>query len=258
MKKIVKTALRKGLGVEVSRHRPTVDHRTPAAPKRDFWFEVDPQFNAIYQKALAATGTLASIKRPPRFYNLLEFFRQTAHLEGAVVECGCWRGLSSLMLLSDQRSQNPGYQGEEYFICDSFEGLSEPRPEDVISHQASKATGGTYGDSGDFACSLEIVQKHLADFPAVTYVPGWIPESLQQLPDQSYRFVHIDLDLHEPTAGALEYFYPRLTAGGVLVCDDYGFLAWPGAKQAVDKFCASVGIRPLALSTGQAVLWKHP
>jgi O-methyltransferase len=256
MKKFIKQSLRDSLGIEVQRVKPAPTESRKGT--KTFLYETDPDFIDLYEAARKKTDTKPSIKRLPRFYNLLHLFRQIEPLSGFIAECGCWRGLSSLMLLSELRRLDPQYRGAEYLICDSFSGLSEPSNLDVIRHPDALKTGETYGVSGDFSCSQEVVQENLSEFPEVTYQPGWIPESLQSLPERTYRFVHVDLDLHEPTAGAVEYFYPRLIAGGMLVCDDYGTIAWPGARRAVDEYCQTHKVPLLPLSTGQAVLYKTP
>jgi hypothetical protein len=85
----------------------------------------------------------------------------------------------------------------------------------------------------------------------VEFHRGWIPQSLAGLPESRYRFVHLDLDLHDPTQAALEYFYPRLVAGGMVVCDDYN---WPGARKAIEGYCSRQHVAFAATVHGQAVL----
>ena len=68
--------------------------------------------------------------------------------------------------------------------------------------------------------------------------------------------MHIDVDLYEPTRGCLEYFYPRLVEGGVMICDDYGAPLYPGAHKAWDEYCGQNDIAYVVLDTGQSVLIK--
>jgi predicted O-methyltransferase YrrM len=98
------------------------------------------------------------------------------------------------------------------------------------------------------------VRRGLAAFPAVEFHPGWIPQSFAGLREMTYRFVHLDLDLHDPTLAALEYFYPRMVKGGILVCDDY---SWPGARKAIEDFCARHRVAFEATPHGQAVLRRE-
>jgi hypothetical protein len=41
-----------------------------------------------------------------------------------------------------------------------------------------------------------------------------------------------------------------------MVCDDYGFTAWPGAKKAVDQMAKKHNFKVLSLTTGQCVVFK--
>lgn len=232
----------------------------PSEP-RHLLYESDPVFNGIYDAGLAATETPdpakpAYSKRRERFYNLAQFFLQVQSLDGAVAECGCWKGLSSYMLCHYLRRARPAFRGEDYHIFDSFAGLSEPAGEDLVTDGTLPAQGATR-PAGAFAAAQAAVQAGLREFPAIEYHPGWLPQSLVSLPERRYRFVHVDVDLYEPTKGCLEYFFPRLVAGGMLVSDDYGSLFWPGAKKAIEEFCTAQGVPLLTVSTGQAILWKR-
>ncbi len=177
---------------------------------------------------------------------------------GLMVECGCWNGLSSLVMCEYVRAQQPQFKGEGFHIFDSFEGLSEPTTADALPEKTITELQQKFNTvTGAFSARLEDVQAALSEFPAVTYHRGWLPESLAGLPEAKYKFVHIDVDLYEPTLGIVAYFYPRLVEGGLIICDDYGSLAYPGAQRAIDEYSAAHGLLPLAISTGQAVLWKR-
>ncbi len=92
----------------------------------------------------------------------------------------------------------------------------------------------------------------------IVYCKGWIPQSFEQHPEYVYRFVHVDVDLYQPTLESLNYFYPRLSAGGVILCDDYGFNSCPGgATQACVEFFANKSERIVALADGGAFVIKQ-
>src|SRR5207248_4885047 len=64
----------------------------------------------------------------------------------------------------------------------------------------------SYGDWSSDVCSSDL----------------WIPDRFQDVDDWKFSFVHIDTDWPEPTSESLAFFYPRIEAGGIIVCDDYG------------------------------------
>jgi len=54
-----------------------------------------------------------------------------------------------------------------------------------------------------------------------------------------FALVNIDVDLYNPTKAGLEYFYPLLSPGGVIIVHDYNH-KWPGIKKAADEFAATI------------------
>ncbi|HLF98454.1 MAG TPA: TylF/MycF/NovP-related O-methyltransferase [Methylococcaceae bacterium] len=193
-------------------------------------------FEETYLKGLITTRTCPfPLRRRQRHANLLQVFNTTCRLRGDVVECGCFQGLSSFLLCSALTQWEPDFLGEEFHIFDSFAGLSRPGIQDAepIGRSTPMCKEGFFG------ASLDLVRNNLADFPKVNYHPGWIPESLVGLPELSYRFVHVDVDLYAPTLASFQYFFPRLVPDGIILTDDYN---WPGARQAVEEFANDVGV----------------
>jgi hypothetical protein len=114
--------------------------------------------------------------------------------------------------------------------------LSAPGPEDVIAEDDGSSEAGRLRKMtrpGHFAAKLEDVKEALAEFPGIEFHPGWIPQSFVGQPKRRYRFVHVDVDLYDPTRACFEYFWPRLIPGGLMVCDDF---VWPGSRRAVEEF----------------------
>lgn len=226
-------------------------------------FQVEPTFQSAYSKGLEVSGTKESgqfvaFKRQNRFYNLMAIHRWVSHLPGWQAECGCWKGLSSYMLNHQSKRMNSTHDGSGFVVVDSFEGLSEPTPEDrEIYGRIPNPIAGKYARAGKYKSTQEAVRKTLSEFPGIEYFQGWIPEILTHLPERTYSFVHIDLDLHDPIRGAIDYFFPRLVPGGVLVLDDYGSIGWPGAMKAGDEGAAACGETLLPLSSGQAILVRR-
>lgn len=217
------------------------------------FYDHDELFQSLYSDGLRETGMPDSAFRKPRFYNLVQMLMATKPLSGECLEAGCFRGLSSYLICNYLKRESKEFTGNGYSIVDSFEGLSEPVSKDLdaVYNVRTRAKKELY------AASLESVRHVLSDYPNIAYYKGWIPDVLGVLPENRYRFVHIDLDLYQPILASLEYFYPRLCIGGILVVDDYGYLDFPGAKRAVDEFCLSRGFEPARLTTGNAVIIKH-
>lgn len=219
--------------------------------KSELFFEVDGDFNGLYNVALKKTqceNTDNALKRQ-RQYTLMELLRESrpALDEGNVSECGCWRGLSAYQIAS--RLKSYGFKNK-FFIFDSFEGLSEFGKEDlennIISDQDKRRR--------EFACSVETVSENLKDFSFIEYKKGWIPSRFGEVERLKFSFVHIDVDLYQPIKDSLEFFYPRMVKGGAIALDDYGYLDFPGAKRAVDEFMRGKKDFVMHLPSGSAFI----
>jgi tetratricopeptide (TPR) repeat protein len=219
-------------------------------------YPIDGDFDRIYEQAMIATRSCPTpLRRRARFHSLLEKLSTVLALDGGIVECGCFRGLSSHLMCGRLRLRDPAFRGGNYHIFDSFQGLGLPTPEDDApagdpqAEQVAKAC-----KPGAFAAPLEDVRRHLAEFPEIEYHPGWIPLTFHRLPESGYRFIHLDVDLYDPTLSALEYFHPRLVRGGTIVCDDYG---WPGARRAILEYCNEARVGYTVTDVGQAVIVRR-
>jgi hypothetical protein len=148
-----------------------------------------------------------------------QLLKLTESVQGDTAECGVYKGATSYLICQAENGIP-----RTHFIFDSFEGLSQPTTEE-----------GNYWTKGDLATSLERTRANLP-FPNVSYHKGWIPDRFEDVADRRFAFVHIDVDLGQPTLDSLKFFYPRMNRGGIIVCDDYGFLTCPGATKAFDEF----------------------
>ncbi|MDC0442890.1 TylF/MycF family methyltransferase [Gammaproteobacteria bacterium] len=171
-----------------------------------------------------------------RFFSLMQLIKRAleSNLEGNIAECGCFKGHSSYIISSLIQDINPR---KKFFIFDSFAGLSDkhldldrPAPAYELSNEEIRL------ESGRFSCTLEEVQKNLAEFNFIKYFKGWVPERFKEVSEHEFCFVHIDVDLYQPTYDALDFFFPRLVKGGIIVIDDYGSSLYKGATRAVDDF----------------------
>jgi O-methyltransferase len=170
-----------------------------------------------------------------RFYSLQQIIEHilALKLNGDVAECGCWKGHSSFIiatLLSKNNFQN------QFHIFDSFEGGLSDKTEKDQDDQYGLSTEETITEKEMFFSLEENVGKVLEKFDFVKLYKGWIPDRFEEVKGKIFSFVHIDVDLYEPTLDSLEFFYPRLAEKGGIVVDDYGFMQFPGCKRAVDEF----------------------
>ncbi|MCW9059108.1 MAG: TylF/MycF family methyltransferase [Gammaproteobacteria bacterium] len=178
-----------------------------------------------------------------RKYALKEFARSTRNLDGAVAECGSYTGVAAWFIANE-------ISGVEFYLFDSFEGLSMPSEKDLSPE------GVQQWSEGDLASIEEVLRERMKEFSNIHIMKGWIPERFSEVDGQLFKLVHIDVDLYEPTLSSLEFFYDRMVAGGIIVMDDYGFENCPGAFAAANEFMLGRAETIVHLPTGQGVIIK--
>lgn len=181
-----------------------------------------------------------------RRYNLMHLATSIKDVPGDTVECGVLRGESSYLIMKT----NAG-TGKTHHIFDSFDGLSEPEDTDHVESDKNY-----HWKKHDLAISEHQVRQNLCKFSNMHMYKGWIPERFNKVANKKFSFVHVDVDLYKPTYDSFAFFYPRLSPGGMIVCDDYGFLTCPGAFRAVNEYMGDHPEYPIHLSTGQCVIVK--
>lgn len=214
----------------------------------------------LFNACVAESGTMVSpwktFTRIQGLAHLAHYFLHSLQLDGARAECGVFQGLSVLFVCRAVALRCTGFRGAGFHLIDSFEGFPAPGSEDHISVRLGR--GGSASapafKQGDAAASLEHVRRVLQDFPDLHLHRGFIPRVLSSLPETRWAFVHIDVDLYQPTLESLEYFWPRMAKGGIIICADYGSTLFPGARKAWERYCDGNGIAFVVLATGQSVI----
>jgi O-methyltransferase len=191
-----------------------------------------------YYESFQGTSNYRSLDRK---YVLDQLAKLTASIEGDTAECGAFQGASSYLICRHlARTQ------KKHHIFDSFEGLSSPDSED-----------GDYWTAGNLASAEEVIRGKLKEFDCVIYHKGWIPDRFADVSDVKFSFLHVDVDLYQPTLDSLSFFYSRMSPGGIILSDDYGHSFCPGAKRAMDTFFANKPEPLVSLPTAQAFVIKE-
>ncbi len=172
-------------------------------------------------------------------YHVLSLAKALGKRDGAMAEVGVFQGSSAKLMCEAKRPETVLH------LFDTFEGLPKAAEQDGDVHRESQYT-----------CSLESVQEYLRDYPNVHLHKGLFPDSAAHVEDLAYSFVHLDVDLYESTKSGLEYFYPRMIPGGVILSHDYSLLA--GVKQAFQEFAEDRDEAPIELCSTQCMLIKTP
>jgi O-methyltransferase len=174
-----------------------------------------------------------------RTYILLYFAKISLNVEGDFVECGCHTGFTvhevvkNLDLIKHQK---------KYWLYDLFEWNEGDEHSRLEGHQNPKM--------------YEDVVTRFSKFPNIKIIKGSVPESFSDGFPDAISFCHIDMNHPAPEAGALKAIIPKLTKGGVIVFDDYGWWGYSAQKIALDPIADFFEQEILELPTGQAILIK--
>jgi len=204
--------------------------------------DVDPKVLAIYARVKAFTMT-----SPERVIALCEALRYVvrSRVPGDIVECGVWRGGSSMaaaLMLAEL-----GDASRDLHLFDTFEGMSAPTEHDRRARDAAPASALLATSTRDekiwCVASLEDVSANLTaagcPMERMHLVQGKVEDTIPAAAPDRIALLRLDTDWYESTRHELEHLFPRLAVGGVLIIDDYG--AWEGARRAVDEFIAASG-----------------
>ena len=200
------------------------------------YFQSDRRI-ALYKEGLSRANMelTDNFSKEQRFFVLQQMVQKTIEkrIEGDFVECGCWRGHSTYMI--SKLLQSAGFKGTLH-VFDSFEGgLSDKTHRDKnLRYQLTQKED--LNEKFSVASTMEEVQHNLKDFPFVKLYKGWIPERFPEVNNKNFAFVHIDVDLYQPTKDTLDFFFPRLNKSGCIVIDDYGLCQFDGCQEAVDEY----------------------
>ena len=210
--------------------------------------DLDTDFMQVYE---ACSGfTMTSIERCAALWQGVRYLTRSGP-EGAIVECGVWRGGSSMIaalaLLKDASRERSMY------LFDTFEGMPPPSEFDVEASSGVSAAAlpdliNRRVESNVFAYATRgEVERNMqaTGYPAdrVHYVEGRVEETIPAAAPERIALLRLDTDWYESTRHELIHLWDRLASGGVLIIDDYGH--WEGARRAVDEFFASRPDAPL-------------
>ena len=218
-------------------------------------YDVEPHYMEIYDRV--EPFTMTSMSRVFACIAAVEHVSDRG-IPGAIVECGVWRGGSTMaaLLALTRRSD----VSRDVWLYDTFEGMVAPGQHDA---DTEKRLFSSYSrdDGGSDWCRADLgeVYANVAScgYPMdrVRFVKGRVEQTLPHNAPEHISVLRLDTDFYESTRAELENLFPRLSSGGCLLIDDYG--AFAGAKRAVDEFLAGHGITAFLAridSTGRVLI----
>jgi hypothetical protein len=179
-----------------------------------------------------------------RIHTLVWAAEHCLNIEGDFVECGVLRGFSMAVVAEYLRFEQIDKQ---MYLYDTYTGT----PPELNSENRDLSYYRQLGDLFDY------VSERFAKFPNIHPVKGKVPDSFTDTLPEKIAFCHIDMNSAKSEIAALEHVFDRVTPGGIIVFDDYGWVDYKAQKNAEDVFMAERGHTILENPTGQGILIKH-
>jgi O-methyltransferase len=214
-------------------------------------------FRDLYVEAMTKTNSESrdSFEKQCRYYGLYQMVGRVLveNIAGKFAECGCWRGHSAYM--TAQLISKAG-QKRDLYLFDSFEGGLSDKSEEDKGLLATVDPDAVRREKEAFYSTEKEVSEALLPFDFVTLYKGWIPDRFTEVKDKIFSLINLDLDLYQPIKDSLDFFYPRLSKGGVIIVDDYGTTDWPGVTKAVDGFLEHHSVTFAIETLGSMIILK--
>ncbi|MFI5134368.1 MAG: TylF/MycF/NovP-related O-methyltransferase [Chitinophagales bacterium] len=207
--------------------------------------DFDEQFWDIYWRA--KDFSLTTIERMYALYQATNYVVAN-NIEGAIVECGVWKGGSVMISAATLKMLNAQ---REIYLYDTFEGMSEPTEKDVTfrDESAYKNWDKIKSSNSIILCysTLDEVKKNVLSSGYSSekfhFIKGKVEDTIPlNIPD-NISILRLDTDWYASTYHELKHLFSRVVKNGVIIIDDYGY--WKGAREAVDQFFKEINLKPL-------------
>lgn len=199
----------------------------------------DAEFIDVYN--FCKPYTMTTIEPMYALFDAVKYILSN-NIPGSFVECGVWRGGSSMLIAKMLSNRN--ITDRKIYMYDTYEGMPEPESidKDFTGIDASvlmKENEDNKEESVWCLAQLENVRINMLStgFPIekIQFIKGKVEDTLaENLPQEKIALLRLDTDWYESTKHELLHLYPLLTANGVLIIDDYGH--WEGCRKAVDEY----------------------
>lgn len=132
-------------------------------------------------------------------------------------------------------------------MADTFSGVVKAGENDTVY------SGGEHADT-----SIEIVQSLLSrmELSNAFLLEGIFPDDTSSAIDEPIAFLHCDVDVYSSARDVMEWILPRLSKGGAIIFDDYGFSGCEGITKLANEIKLNSDFTFIHNLNGHAVFIK--
>jgi hypothetical protein len=220
---------------------------------RNVGFLEDPAFVKAYRAGIhsghkfSGAGRSADLHLEWRAHVCCWAAAHARLLPGDFVECGVNTGIFSLAVC---HYIDFNATGKSFYLFDTFRGI----PEEQMS--AGERAARLETNRRVYEECYEVARQNFAPFPKALLVRGPVPATLASVAIEKVCYLSLDMNIAAPERAAIEFFWDKLSPGGVVVLDDYGWIVHSEQKATLDEFAKGKGVPIATLPTGQGLLLK--
>ena len=165
---------------------------------------------------------------------------------GDFIECGTNRGGTAMAIIHYNDFEK---SEKKFYLLDTFAGFDTS----ILTKKEGQSIEGYQQRYQD---CYEDVKKTFQSRAFVKIIKGSVPSTLPSVISEKIAFLHLDMNCSAPERAAIEFFWDKLTPGGVVLLDDYAWDDHEEQKTTLDEFAASKGLEVVGMATGQGMLLK--
>lgn len=210
---------------------------------RTLAYSRDQKFMAAFERY---AETFADQVKMWRIHTYCWACQSALAVDGDFVECGVYLGLYSATMANylDFETIN-----KTLYLYDTFDGIPE-----AYSDEIERRLNVEYHKVENWHAR---VVERFSGYPNVEIVPGVLPDSLDARSPKTIAFLHVDLNAAAAEIGALDKLFDRVSAGGIVLLDDYGRGEHPILHNRHMEWFTARGYPILEIPTGQGLVIKR-
>ncbi len=153
------------------------------------------------------------------FQTVIRHHEKIESIQGDIVECGVWKGAFSIFLSKIFPERN-------IWACDSFDGFQDPGKSKYPQYDREFFTP-TNGQDFVRVCLADVIANfNRFGFSGdiyngrIQFLKGWVKDTLPNCKIEKISLLRIDVDAYSATREVLDYLYPKVVSGGMIIFDD--------------------------------------
>ncbi len=171
-----------------------------------------------------------------RFLSLYEAYKMTVGVAGHIAEIGVYKGAGSLFFAKLVKLFEP----ETLTLVHGFDWFKGAQ---VTAEEKYVEPGAC---TEDYERVMELIRAQSLDNMVHIHnvdITKDLDAFFEENPQFQFKLIFVDCGIYDVVISTLRHFWPRLTAGGVMVFDHFNHEVAPGETRAIKEFMPNARMR---------------